>query len=334
MTRYYSETVMKNAMVSDKQVVLMQQSGNVMNISLRQLRAFVAVAETGSFTEAARRMHLTQSAISMVIRQLEDELMLPLFDRHGRGTSTTEAGTELLPLVRRILRDLELVAVGAADIRTLRRGVLRIGATQMLACTFIPPLVREFEKRFPHVEVQLLDTTVDELVTLVRRGEVDLGIGPERRLDEDITRDFLFEVPLCLVCAQTHSLAQSQEIPWSQIGDVRWINYSAEFSHELPSLLAGADIPAPAGVIRDIHHMTTAIALAGQSLGITIAPEYVSPFILPMGAHMIRLTEPIIQRRFFAYRQSIRTMSPVTSTFLNILREHLGRLATSSGQTT
>ena len=105
------------------------------NITLRQLRAFVAVAELGSFTAAAGRMHLTQSALSVLVRELERELGARLFDRHTRRVLMTEAGHELLPYATRVLAELEQAASSVAGLRDKRRGRLRLAVPQLMAST-------------------------------------------------------------------------------------------------------------------------------------------------------------------------------------------------------
>lgn len=296
-----------------------------MNISLRQIRAFIAVASTGSFTEAARRMHLTQSAVSMVVRQLEEEMALPLFDRHGRGVTPTAAAMEFLPLAKRIQEDLERITSGARDIRTLQRGALRLGATQMLACTYIPEVLKTFETRYPHISGRITDTTVDDLVAMVKRGEVDIGIGPERRTDDDVRRDFLFEVPLRLICAQGHPLAARNQVAWDEITDMRWITYSTEFTHDLMSMLRRETPMEDGSRTLDVRHLTTAIALAGRGLGITVAPDYVMPFAAPLGATTVELINPSISRRFFVYSLAERSLMPAAETFLALMREQFHR---------
>ncbi|RYY83975.1 MAG: LysR family transcriptional regulator, partial [Comamonadaceae bacterium] len=135
-----------------------------MNISLRQLRAFSVVARTASFTLAARQLHLTQSAVSMLVQQLEDAAGVRLFDRARNAVTLTEAGQQLLPLARRMLDDLRQLEEGATDLRTLRSGVLRVAAPQLLACTWIASALARFEKSHPSIGLRLLDTGADDIV--------------------------------------------------------------------------------------------------------------------------------------------------------------------------
>ena len=105
------------------------------NISMRQLRAFDAVADTGSFTKAAQHLHLTQSALSVLVREMERELGLSLFDRHTRRVELSEAGRDMQPYVKRMLNELQQAVHSMTDLRDQHRGVLRIAATQLIAST-------------------------------------------------------------------------------------------------------------------------------------------------------------------------------------------------------
>lgn len=291
-----------------------------MNISLRQLRAFVAVAEHASFTVGARELHLTQSAVSMLVRQLESELGLPLFDRVRRRVQLTETGRQLLPLAQRMLDDLRQVVDGALDLRSLRRGRLRLGLPQLLACTWMPPLLAEYERRHPEVTLKLVDTTADEVVGAVRAGDVDLGLGPERPVGDDIERDFLRAVPIDLVCPQAHALAGRRRVAWRQVQGERWIIYSGEFHHALERALAQHD---PALAIRgasEVGYLTTALALAGQGMGITAAPRYAQALAPHFGVRFLPLTEPVIERGFYLYRRKGEALPPAVQPFVELLR--------------
>jgi DNA-binding transcriptional LysR family regulator len=112
-----------------------------MNLTLRQLRAFAAVAETGSFTAAAQQLHLTQSALSVLVRELEREMGVQLLDRHTRRVQLTEAGREFLPSVHRLLGDLTTAVAGVTDLRDKKKGVLRLAAPQLMACTLMPRVI-------------------------------------------------------------------------------------------------------------------------------------------------------------------------------------------------
>lgn len=151
-----------------------------MPVTLRQLQAYHAVSETAGFTAAAETLGLTQSAVSMLIRQLETELGLPVFQRNGRGAALTDFGRQIRPTVLRMLEDMDNLSAGAADLKALRRGALKLAVSQILACSWLPPVLTRFTETFPEVQVTLTDTTGDNVVEAVASGEAEIGLGPER----------------------------------------------------------------------------------------------------------------------------------------------------------
>src|SRR4051794_13882074 len=135
-----------------------------MNLTLRQLRAFEAVADLGSFTEAARRLHLTQAAMSVLVRELENGLGGRLLHRHPRRVELSEAGRDFHVFVQRLLRELDDAVQGVASLRDKRRGLLRVAAPQLMACTLMPRVIAGYQQRFPEVEVRLIDTLPEQML--------------------------------------------------------------------------------------------------------------------------------------------------------------------------
>lgn len=294
-----------------------------MNVTLRQLRAFAAVAEQGSFTEAARRLHLTQSAISMLVKQLEGECGLALFNRVGRQVTLTETGRELLPLARRMLDDLRQVIDGATDLRALRRGHVRVGASHVLACTWIPEALARYEAMHPDVTVKLVDTSADEVIGAVQRHEVDIAIGPERTVRDDIASEFLWQVPIHVVCANDHPLARRRHVRWQDLRRQRWVVYSAEFTRHLERTLAEYDVQLGMERTTAVNHLTTALALSGRGLGLTAAPAYAQALAPHFGVRFLPMRGPSIDRAFFVYHRRGYPLSPATSAFVAMLRHVL-----------
>ena len=128
-----------------------------MNVSLRQLRALVALARTGSFTQAAGSLHVTQSALSGLIKELESALGVRLVDRNTRSISLTEVGRSFVPLVEKTLQDLDGALASIDDLKALRKGMVRIAAPQLMACTLLPDVIAAYRAEHPGVQVRLTD---------------------------------------------------------------------------------------------------------------------------------------------------------------------------------
>lgn len=171
-----------------------------MNLTLRQLRAFAAVAETGSFTAAAQQLHLTQSALSVLVRELEREMGVQLLDRNTRRVQLSEAGREFLPSVHRLLGDLSSAVAGVTDLRDKKKGLLRLAAPQLMACTLMPRVIALYREQYPDVDVRLADTLPEHLLAGVAAGDVELAVGQDVAVDDAIERRALLRDRHWLIC--------------------------------------------------------------------------------------------------------------------------------------
>lgn len=290
-----------------------------MHISLRQLRAFIAAVETGGFTRAAHRLHLTQSAVSMVIRQLESEVGLPLFNREGKRITPTEMGLQLVPIAKRMLEDLDRIAISASDVRQLQRGSLRFSAPDLLACTLIPPALASFSARHPQVSVQIVDTALGDIPAAVSRGVVEFGIGPDRPTDPGVERSFFRKVAIEFVCSSTHSAARKRSIRWSDTRDDPWICYPSSFERDIHDAMWQHGRAQRREDATMVEHLPTALALVGHGLGVTTAPDYARALRRDLRLSFIPLVEPAIERSFYVYHRKGHPLSPAARGFLNEL---------------
>ena len=166
-------------------------------MEIRQLRAFVAIAESGTFTAGALRVHVTQAAISMQIRQLETEIGAKVFVRAPRHVILTEAGEQLLRRARHILREHDAALDEIAELAGAERGRLRIGsASAMVLTEQLPAILKELRKQHPAAEIAVTSGTSEVLVDQILAGEVDVafvslpvdvrGIKTERLSDDQL----------------------------------------------------------------------------------------------------------------------------------------------------
>ncbi|MGD9945301.1 MAG: LysR family transcriptional regulator [Burkholderiaceae bacterium] len=290
-----------------------------MHISLRQLRAFIAAVETGSFTAAAQRLHLTQSAVSMVVRQLESEVGLPLFNREGKRITLTEMGLQLVPIARRMLEDLARITASAADVRALQRGSLRFSAPGLLACTLIPPALAAFAEEYPQISVQMVDTTLDDVPAAVARGAVEFGIGPDRPADAGVERSFFRKVAIEFVCPASHRAARRRSIRWSETRDDPWVYYASTFEEDIREALWRNGRTQRQEDATVVEQLATALALVGHGLGVTTAPDYARNFCRDLKLRFVPLTDPTIERTFYVYRRNGHPLSPAARAFLSLL---------------
>lgn len=187
-------------------------------MDIANLRAFVEVAETRSFSTAALRLHLTQPAISKRIAALEEAYGARLFDRIGRAVDLTESGRALLPRARRILADLEDSHRALSDLSGTVGGTLRLGTSHHIGLHRLPPTLRSFAARFADVTLDLHFMDSEAACHAVETGDLELAIvtlPPEQRASLDLLP--VWDDPLIVVCAPEHPLAQRRRV---QIGDL------------------------------------------------------------------------------------------------------------------
>src|SRR5262245_33948512 len=188
-----------------------------MNLTLRQLRAFVAVARLGRFNLAAERLHVTQSALSMLIRELERQLGLRLFDRHTRMVRLTAAGGEFLPVAEKTLADLESAVSASRDLATLKRGRVSVATSTVLAGTLLPWAIREFTLRYPGIRCVIRDCAEEEIRHRVRVGDVDFGIGTALEPEPEVAELPLLEDRLTALLPERHPLAGGRTVTWREL---------------------------------------------------------------------------------------------------------------------
>jgi DNA-binding transcriptional LysR family regulator len=178
----------------------------------RQLRAFASLARCGSFTEAARELHLTQSAVSHAMRALEEEVGCRLLDRIGKKATLTQSGEQLLARAEKILSEME---VARAELKQLGRwggGRLRLGAT-VTACQYLlPAVLREFKESFPTCTIHIEPGDTAGAIALLRARQIDIAIGLQPRAERDLEFRPLFEDELRFILSAVH--------PWSRSGRV------------------------------------------------------------------------------------------------------------------
>lgn len=182
-------------------------------MEIRQLRAFMAIAEAGTFTAGAQRVHITQAAISMQIRQMELELGAPLFVRAPRRVLLTEAGEALLERARRILREHDAAVAEIAELAGAERGRLRIGsASAMVSADPLPQILKELHEHHPQAEVSIVSGTSEALVRQILAGDLDMAFVSLPVEARGIQTEMLSSDELIAIASPRHKLAKQRVV--------------------------------------------------------------------------------------------------------------------------
>jgi DNA-binding transcriptional LysR family regulator len=177
-------------------------------MEIRQLKAFLAIAEAKTFTAGARRVNVTQAAISMQIRQLEDEVGIPLFTRTPRRVILTQAGEYLLVRARNILREHDSALAEIAEVAGAEYGRLRIGsASAMFATQQLPGIMQKLREKYPNAELTVTSGTSQYLVDKIMHGEIDTAFVSLPVDNSNIATDLLFSDEIVAIASPKHPLA-------------------------------------------------------------------------------------------------------------------------------
>lgn len=270
-----------------------------MNITLRQLRALVAVTRAASFTAAARELGMTQSAVSTSIRHLEAELGLSLFRRDTRNVTATDPGRDLAGRVERLMQELETALDDVRSAGERQRGRVRIAALPSVVSRLLPRCLAECRQRFPEIEIAVADLAADDVAPAVLAGRADFGIVNEgvEALPDALGITLLGRDRFCLVCRRDEALARKANPTWHDL---------ARRDLVLPDRHTGSralidQVLADQGIaVRVVQEMSRPEAVAGlvaAGIGLAVLPELSVPGPDHPELTFRRLTEPAAFRR-------------------------------------
>jgi DNA-binding transcriptional LysR family regulator len=286
---------------------------------LRQLRAFVAVVEEGSFTLAARRIFVTQSAVSHSLRTLEEQLSCRLLDRTGKRVAVTAEGELLLRRCKRVIFELEQATRDLDGLRRWGQTRIRIGAPHSLCHFLIPSVLREFRDCFPRCEpvIEAGDTTV--LLDRLAGADLDLVVGLKPRGKGEEGYRAMFKDRLAFVVSPFHPWAIDPSTVLSTINDHQFIIYAkATETHRLIEEWLDqhggrGKKPLVLGDMQAIKEM----AKLGIGVGI-VAPWVATREIQDGSLKVIDINEPGIRREWGVFHSPKREPSLVEETFIGL----------------
>jgi len=299
-----------------------------MNLSTRQLEAFLLVARLASFTRAAEHAHMTQAGLSATIRDLENQFSCRLFDRTTRSVRLTVEGRALLPFAERITNELRAATDAVKASAATSRSVLTIAVTPIAATTLIAGACREFGARMPEVEVRIKDVPQTEIQRLVETGEVDMGLTIFLKPASNI--DALSLVSFRLMCIAPHgSLKIRQgktgpELRWQDLPDLTLITLPSTTQLQPVidmHLMENADFK---GQRTSYNSMQTILAMVAGGQGMAILPSMVFPACDPAQLDIAYLSHPAARLPFFRLARKGAQLPESAGLFLDALRTTAG----------
>ncbi|QAY59292.1 LysR family transcriptional regulator [Microbacterium protaetiae] len=260
----------------------------------RWLEAFVAVAEELHFGRAAQRLHMAQSPLSQTIRRLETHVGAPLFDRNTRSVALTPAGTALLPMAYRVLRDVALATAAAQAASGRVHGIVRIGFSGAFNHLTLPRLARAIRRELPDIDLELISRiSTGEGLTKLRNGTIDIAfVGLPIGSSPAVSSRLISRTEMGAVVPEDHPLADETSISVAQLEDDDFLSMPLDGSSAMADVLMRCGIAAGfrPRVVQEITDPYMLLTFVATGMGVSIVAEDLAP-ILPRGARWIPLND-------------------------------------------
>lgn len=290
-----------------------------MNMDVRQIRAFLAVARFESFTRAAQALNLSQPALTVQIRNLEEGLGLRLIDRNTRTVGLTRMGRELLPALQRIVADLEAVLSEARDLAGGSHGIVRLAALPSQASGFLPEVIARFREANPRISFAISDTVASGVLRQVRDETVDLGLTGGRVFDDDLEVLHVSQDRMHVVYPHTHPLAEVEQLTASTLArhPLVLMHPSTSVRAVVDTAFAGSGLPVV--VAAEPTYMSTAVGMVRAGLGVAILPGSAMEVRAEAGLASRPIADDAFMRDVSLIKRADRTLPPASEIFAKIL---------------
>jgi DNA-binding transcriptional LysR family regulator len=298
-----------------------------MNITSRQLKAFLLTARHQSFSRAAEQLYITQSGMSVLIRELEEQLGFRLFDRTTRRVTLTEFGNRFLPIADRSLVELESAAQNIGRSATAANRRLTLGAMPLIAGNLLPAAIGEYAKRDPGLEIELHDAERSRLVAMVSAGELDAALGCFIEPVPGLRRIPIHRFSLMAIQSQAEALRLGRPLRWDDLVEARLIG-------------ARADNPVQQLVERHLqrlgrhdppelvfNYMETIIAMAAAGAGVAVIPTFAAPVCRSHGLAMWPLQDPVVPVELYEITDRGRKLPQGAAEFNEFLKGYIAQWA-------
>lgn len=246
-------------------------------VELRHLRYFAVVAHELHFGRAANRLALSQPALSVQIKQLEEMLGVLLLERHSRHVALTDAGRVLDESARRILHEVDAAVDATRQASLGQIGVLRVGFSPTLMLSTLAHVIRSYRARFPTVRIDLRELATAEQVAGLLRGDLDVGFMRGAERDPRLHVEMFAREPLVIAVNRAHPLARAQQVRLSALADEPWVLFPRVIAPQLHDQVMGLCRRAGfvPNVVQESLEVYTTVGLVGAGVGVTIVPETV-----------------------------------------------------------
>jgi DNA-binding transcriptional LysR family regulator len=281
-----------------------------MKIDTLGVQAFIAIADHGSFQKAADRLHITQTALTRRLQNLEALLGVKLVERTTRSVALTRIGREFLPQGRRLLSDLASALTEIRETGKAERGDVSIACVPTVGVQYLPRVIQEYSTRHPNNRIKILDHASAGVAEAVLRREAEFGINIGGPHHPELASVPLLEDRFVLICRDDHPLAKRKKLSWKQLEPHPLIFVGAVSGNRplLDSALEARDLKLQS--YYEVQRSSTAVGLVAEGVAAAIVPS----LALQRGAYprirVVALTDPVVSRTLVLVSRKASHLSP------------------------
>lgn len=289
------------------------------DLSVRQLEAFVQVASTGSFRQAALQLGQSQPALSSAIRRAEQSLGARLFDRDTRHVRITATGQELLPIARRVLRDFDHALGDLGEFMAGRSGRVTVAALPSTSVSLVPRAMAAFLSAHPQVSLSLVEAPADALLALVEEGRADFGLSVRPQPRQRLQYRHLLDDPFVLLCRRDDPLAARASVPWSVFATRPCLVSAPHSSIRQITDAAFLRLRSPVRPLMDFPSVAACGAMVGAGLGVAALPVLALELVNMAELAAVPLARPGVTRPIGLVTRVGRSLPPAARAFMDSL---------------
>ena len=290
-------------------------------MNIKQVRAFLAVAQSMNFTHAASQLHLSQPALSLTIKALEENLGGKLLTRTTRHISLTPEGEALVPIAKQLLAQWENAEDEMRQRFALQLGKITIASMPAFAASLLPKAIQIYHASYPNIQVAINDVLSDIVIEMVRNNQVELGISFESSSLFDLSFYPLYEDTFIAILPKNHPLEQQERITWQALLEYKFITLQRPSSVRTMIENALNEAGIELKVAFDAHQLTTVGRMVSEGMGVAVVPALCRQQAIEQGAVCRPIIQPEIRRRVGVICQPRSQLSVAAAAMLDVLIE-------------
>lgn len=293
-----------------------------MNITIKQIRAFLAVVDANSFVEASELLHISQPALSTTIKNLEETVGGRLLARSTRTLSLTPEGELFLPVAKRLSADFDNAFIELHELFSLKRGKLSLAAMPSFASTHLPQHLISFNKEHPAIKVKIHDVIAEDAVEMVRTGKVEFAISFDPDTSDDLNFETLFSDKFVAVFSKNHELMKANNLSWHHLTKYPFIALQRPSSIRL--LMDGTleEHNLLLNVMFESNQLATVVQMVATELGVSAIPSLYKQQMQTLNLEYRELSSPLISRHVGIITHRRHPLSKTAQAFIEILRRY------------